>query len=145
MEMIIKQINVKEEIYKILLTCIYDFFSKQIQEKQKLSVLADKYSRNAVVLVAENNDDVLGFVSFYANDLTTNCAFISSIVIRKQYQGMGIGSQLLDHAEKYAKLNNMTSMTLEVDRMNLKAIKLYMKKGYAFVDEQTNMMKKQLI
>ncbi len=140
----IRQISSKEEIYKVLLSCKNDFFSLQMHDEKKLREFADKYSQNAIVFVAEENKDVLGFIAFYANDLVSHSAFISSIVIKKQYQSKGIGSQLLDKAEEYVRLNNMTSMALEVDKMNEKAIKLYMKKGYVFVDEQTNMMKIQL-
>ena len=117
----------------------------QMHDENKLREFADKYSRNAIVFVAEENKDVLGFIAFYANNLVSRNAFISSIVIRKQYQGKGVGSQLLGKAESYSKMCNMTSIALEVDRMNMKAVNLYKKKGYVFVDEKANMMKKQII
>ena len=106
----IRQIYKKDEIYKILLSCKNDFFSLQMQDEKKLSDFADKYSRNAVFFVIEENKDVLGFIAFYANDLVSHCAFISSIVIRGQYQGRGIGSQLLDKAEEHAKMNEMIAI-----------------------------------
>lgn len=141
----IRQISSREEIYKVLLSCKNDFFSMQMHDENKLREFADKYSRNAIVFVAEENKDVLGFIAFYANDLATRCAFISSIIIRRLYQDKGIGSQLIDKAEEYAKLNEMIDVALEVDRTNMRAINFYRKKGYDFDNNTMCMMKKHIL
>ena len=140
----IRQISSKDEIYKVLLSCKNDFFSLQMHDEKKLREFADKYSQNAIVFVAEENKDVLGFIAFYANDLASHCAFISSIVIRGQYQGRGIGSQLLDEVEEYAKMKEMITVVLEVDKINMKAINLYRKKGYVFDNNTICLMMKQI-
>lgn len=56
--------------------------------------------------------------------------FSMSICVHDSYQGMGIGSDLMEELIKYAQREGARRITLSVIRNNVKAISLYRKYGF---------------
>ena len=50
-----------------------------------------------------------------------------NIVVKKDFRNNGIGSLLLDYLISYSKSINLKTITLEVNEINIPAIKLYEK------------------
>lgn len=60
--------------------------------------------------------------------------YISNIGVHPSAQGLGIGSALLDFAEKQARSANLAKCSLIVGLYNQKALRLYQRLGYEIVE-----------
>lgn len=56
-------------------------------------------------------------------------AIINNLVVEEDYRGMGIGTDVLEQAEKIAKKNKASSVIVNVLKSNKKAKKLYLSLG----------------
>jgi ribosomal protein S18 acetylase RimI-like enzyme len=100
--------------------------------------------RNAVVFVAELGDNVVGHVMVEVQKLPRiyihdKNAHVGEIVVDERYRGRGIGSALLEEAERWAKKKGMYSIGLMVHTANLGALSVYKKSG--FVEHHLKMAK----
>lgn len=80
--------------------------------------------------VAKVDDIVVGYVVCHISDKT---AHILNISVKKEYQGCGIGSKLLDFLLNKLQHYGVKSVILEVRVDNIKAINLYKKFGFSEV------------
>ncbi|MBI5944882.1 MAG: GNAT family N-acetyltransferase [Chloroflexi bacterium] len=60
--------------------------------------------------------------------------YISNLGILPAAQGQGVGSQLLDYAEKLAKAGSLCQCSLIVGLSNVNALRLYQRTGYEIVE-----------
>lgn len=107
-----------------------DLFNQAHNHGEFLSQLSKKYSLSADFYVVEIDGEAAGFIAFYANDTDTHTGFISMIVVHSSFQGLGLGSVLMDLAISVCKLRGMTRLRLEVDVHNDKAMRLYERNGF---------------
>lgn len=112
--------NVMPENDKMTRNCFFDEFNQN--------------TRKYYVAVDENNIPV-GYIGVFDSFDDYN---IIGIAVDNNYQKKGIGSMLLQKVIEEAKLNNIKSLSLEVDEKNEKAINFYKNKGF----EVTNIRKK---
>ncbi|MFA4669281.1 GNAT family N-acetyltransferase [Pyrococcus kukulkanii] len=56
--------------------------------------------------------------------------YIEHIAVMPGFQGMGIGTRLLEFGEEFARNNKFERLTLHVASSNERAIRLYMKRGF---------------
>jgi ribosomal protein S18 acetylase RimI-like enzyme len=96
---------------------------------------ANKLCKYAIVLLAEEKQDLIGVAAMYANDMDTKQAYLAQIGVSRSHQGMGVGKLLLSRCVEIAKKRSMTTMKLEVGKNNLGAIAFYLR--YGFVAEKT--------
>jgi ribosomal protein S18 acetylase RimI-like enzyme len=75
----------------------------------------------------------LGFSTFYARPLIN----IHDFTVKKEYRRKGIGKKLVIAIEEKAKVLKCCKLTLEVQEMNVSALKLYENCGFekAILDE----------
>jgi ribosomal protein S18 acetylase RimI-like enzyme len=59
---------------------------------------------------------------------------VEDVVVDEAYSGMGIGSLLLEHIEKYAKSEGVSRLQLMVYQQNESAIAFYKKHGWTETD-----------
>lgn len=109
-------------------------------ERENCDVIVKRMTEMAIFYVAyeEQNEEPLGYVAFYANDLETKVAYITSICVNKLAQGSGVGGRLLEAAVSESKHRGMTMMKLEVLKSNANAIRFYKLKGFIQSGEKTN-------
>ena len=109
------------------------------------SILKEKED-SGEIFVAESNNNIVGFISigiddkndeFIVNKIPT--AYISDIVVLKEYRGKGIGKALMKRAEDFTKENRLKYVKLIVFSENQNAIGLY--KSLDFEDYETTMIK----
>ena len=82
-------------------------------------------SNNSYFFVAKNiSGEIVGFAGI---KIILDEADIMNIVIKKDFRNNGIGSLLLDYLISYSKSINLKTITLEVNEINIPAIKLYEK------------------
>jgi len=83
----------------------------------------------ASVLVAEKENQILGFVSV-SFPYWDRVAIIQHLIVIKEHRGQGIGSSLLQEVINSCKAENMKKGTVQTALWHLQAIKLYKSLGF---------------
>lgn len=81
-------------------------------------------------ILAEKDGVAIGFSSYEINYKASLQFMIHKLYLLPSVQGLGIGTQLLNHLTEIARLNKNTMLRLKVFHLNLKAIKFYVKHGF---------------
>lgn len=90
-----------------------------------IGTYCDKLITYAEVFVIKHKGDDFGFIAVYANDQEKHCAFISSIGIKQEFRGCGMGGLLINRAVEVARKQGMQRIRLEVNCYNDAAMELY--------------------
>ena len=99
--------------------------SKTDIEKTVYEVLREELlSDSSLYIVAKKQNEIIGFAGI---KIIIDEADIMNIVVKKDFRNKKIGSLLLEHLIFYSKSINLKNITLEVNKNNLSAIKLYEK------------------
>jgi ribosomal-protein-alanine acetyltransferase len=85
---------------------------------------------NATLLVDEEAGKVRGYALVLYKERSQG-ARLYSIVVGREFRGLGLGRELLKAAEKDALQNGCSTMRLEVRKDNPTAVGLYRRHGYA--------------
>lgn len=125
----------RERLYSLLCRLDNEYIPP-ISSQVDITRYAAKLTEHAVVIIAYNVDRDVGLIAFYANDLKSGDAFISSLGVEKSYRGSGLTKRLLTKAEAIAANHGMRRIKLEVSRTNTRAIQFYTREG--FVPEHEN-------
>lgn len=114
------------------------YFLKTIEEVQKYE--------GKIFLALENTEVVGAIVGVINNDSVDYYDFkvpkrgrIVDLVVTNKFQGVGIGSKLLEKMEAYFKSVQCSGVLLDVFAYNEKAYSLYVRHGY--FDRNIQMMK----
>lgn len=139
-----------EHIYKELFIHMAelqpDYYLKASQDPAFIQTMIE--SDDSALLIAKKDHSVLGFIM--AQEQATpsyNCiaphqfAYIFDFVVTEQARGLGIGKQLMNAMEAWAKSRNLDYIELSVLSNNTEAHKLYENIGYT---NATNIMRKPL-
>lgn len=104
----------------------HSFISREYWESN-YKVVKDVYMPISDTFVYEEDGEIRGFISIINNE------FIGALFVDVKFQGMGIGSKLIDYSiEKYKKL------TLAVYKENQKSVEFYTRKGFKIIEEGLN-------
>jgi len=90
-------------------------------------------TENYVILVAELDDRIVGFIDYYILPSIWekwNEATINNLFIHKNYQGGGIGSRLLEEVIKRTDEIGIVELHIGTEKDNERAIRLYKKHGF---------------
>ncbi len=87
--------------------------------------------RRIITFLAFDKDEAIGYVSLVFPKYTKlrGNAYLT-IAIREKYRGKGVGTQLMNKAEEYAKGKGGRRIELEVFGKNTVAVEMYKKRGY---------------
>lgn len=99
-------------------------FSEPWSEKSLSEALKNDISH---FFVAENNDEVLGYIGIYN---ICGEGSITEFAVFPKYRRKGVGSAIIKYAIDNCKNFNMDFLTLEVRESNGNAISLYSKIGF---------------
>jgi GNAT superfamily N-acetyltransferase len=87
--------------------------------------------------IAEEQDQTIGFVHVIVRDsppipffALRRYAVVDSAVVRKDYQGMGVGRKLMETAHEWARESGAKSVEINVYDFNEDAISFYGRLGY---------------
>lgn len=95
---------------------------------------AERLSANANFVIAEAENEIIGFLAYYQN-IEGAFAYIPQVWVSDEHQRKGIGASMME-----VMVGNTTpeikSIRLEVRKNNEKAVSFYMKTGFVvFSDE----------
>lgn len=138
--MVIEKVVGKESTEKILYEFKDSFFNPMKEED--ISRYAEKWCKYAEVYVGKEGKITAGLLVFYMNH--REMAYLTSIVVKKEYQRKGYGERLLKYFIETSRLHGFEKMRLEVNRENQKAIKLYEKYGFR-VEEKADSNRSQFM
>lgn len=88
---------------------------------------------NNIYLIAENENEYLGFISFHTQKLLHHCGLVGEIqefFIDKSYRGQGIGRQLIIKIMLYASQNNLKSIEVTTNRKRVENVLIYENLGF---------------
>lgn len=112
---------------------IYEISKDNLDDNwSEASILEDFNNKLSYYFVFEENNEIIGFISFW---YVINEAHITNIAVAKENRGSGIGYKLIEYLIEFAKVNEMIGITLEVNTKNQIALNLYNK--FDFVIEGT--------
>ena len=90
---------------------------------------------NAIFLVSKTKGKVSGYIGVHT---VLDESYIANVAVKGDFRRLGIGSMLLDCAEKKVKAKACSFISLEVRVSNTPAINLYQKHGYVSQGERKN-------
>jgi ribosomal protein S18 acetylase RimI-like enzyme len=105
---------------------------------------AFKIFQKTVRFEAIDQEKLVGLVAIYCNDEKKISAYITSVSVDKDSQGLGIGSKLVDAGIEYVKNLGFNKIELEVDVDNTKAINMYRKRGFTLHENKPTAIAMQL-
>ena len=123
----------QSEIIHAMEELLDDFFSRNVDIEE----LSKKISQYGYFKVAYIDDDVAGFIGYYANDEESGVAFITTLVLAQQFHRRGIGTLLLQECLTDCRNKGMSFCKLEVDKKNTNAILFYKQFGFEKEAEAT--------
>ncbi len=128
------RLNDKFQILKILDKFSLCLPSLSCGKKQREGI-SQKFASHAEFWTILIQEEVVGFISFYANNHSEKIAYISMIAVKNGFRRSGIGYLLLEKSENISKKNGMKKIKLEVSKENIGAIEFYMRNGFLFYEE----------
>ncbi len=126
-----------EEIFKHLTFC-KDQFVPPLNEYVDIKSYSMKIKSNALTFEAWQRDYLVGLLAAYFNDFTSKKAFITSLSVATQFQGLGIAKSLLLRCLEYSAEHDFRAIDLEVNKNNKKAIRFYMSNEFSIKAESPN-------
>lgn len=84
-------------------------------------------------LIAKNEKEGVGFISFHTQNLLHHCGLVGEIqefFIHKNYRGQGIGRQLINKILHYANQNNLKSVEVTTNKRRVENVEIYENLGF---------------
>ena len=124
--------SIKELIREAMNISFPEFIIKEDYYEEKISKLGEYISDgSAIVFTVIKDNDVLGWIWCHSiNRFDKKRLHVASFAVSKKARNQGLGSLLMDEAERYAKKHNYDGMDLFVTENNVPAVNFYQKNGY---------------
>lgn len=133
----IEQCNDGKLFYDVLME-FEDCFPHLKEKVSNLQEYAQKVMTYGNVLLAVENETIIGLCAFYDNDTETKVGYITLIGVRKDYRKRQVGKRLLIECEELMRQRGMQSVRLEVDNDNETATLFYIRVGYVKSEEASD-------
>lgn len=120
----------------------FDFVYKSIceleNEELDFEVFATIFNENIsnsnnLYLLAENEIESVGFISFHTQNLLHHCGLVGEIqefFIHQNYRGQGIGRQLINEIMHYADQNKLKSIEVTTNKKRTENVLIYENLGF---------------
>lgn len=119
------------QIYKMTMSdldAISDTLFSDFDDFWTISTLKNELQNpNSQYIIAKLNNEIVGFGGIWK---AVDDIHITDIVVKKIFRRQNIGSIILKQLISLAEKQNITSITLEVNSINIPAQKLYEKIGF---------------
>jgi len=131
----------KVEIRKVEkqdLDFIYKAICELENEELDFKVFKEIFNENILnsknlYLIAENENEGLGFISFHTQNLLHHCGRVGEIqefFIHQNHRGKGIGRQLIEKIMQYVNQNNLKSIEVTTNRRRVENVLIYENLGF---------------
>ena len=133
-------LNEIQEINNMLTDLIQDErknYDSNINESYKVQEFYEKLidSDNKIILVARDNDIILGYVYGFIQDngnlFNNKIAQLDALFVKEQYRGNGIARSLMKDFINWAEEKGAAYIELSVCKDNTNAINLYENEGFS--------------
>ena len=84
-------------------------------------------------LIAENENEGVGFISFHTQNLLHHCGLVGEVqefFIHKNYRGQGIGRELINEILHYVNQNNLKSIEVTTNKKRVENVAIYENLGF---------------
>mgnify|MGYP003613322281 CR=1 FL=1 len=99
---------------------------------------------NNLYLLAENEKESIGFISFHTQNLLHHCGLVGEIqefFIHQNYRGQGIGRQLINEILHYADQNNLKSIEVTTNKRRVENVLIYENLGFGLTHNKFTIYK----
>jgi len=125
----------EHEILNHLFECNNSFIPP-LSNKVDLLSYSKKIVEKAITFEVWHEDKLAGLIAAYFNDTEKRAGYITNVSILPEFTGRGIGSELLLYCINFAVKEDYYEISLEVNKLNLRAISLYKKHNFVQMDER---------
>lgn len=114
-------------------------FTPPLSQTVNLKEYSEKLSTKANFLTCEVAGKTIGVTAYYLNH-SAKQIYITLICVDKEYQRTGVGDEMLKHLQQIAKdsCNEYLNIGLEVNKVNDKAFRFYVKHGFVQQEDRGN-------
>ncbi|WP_433779415.1 GNAT family N-acetyltransferase [Flavobacterium anhuiense] len=84
-------------------------------------------------LIAENETEGLGFISFHTQNLLHHCGLVGEIqefFIHQKYRGQGVGGLLINEILSFAEKNALKSIEVTTNKKRVENVAIYENLGF---------------
>ena len=84
-------------------------------------------------LIAENENEDLGFISFHTQNLLHHCGLggeIQEFFIHQKYRGQGVGRLLINEIKNFAVQNDLKSIEVTTNKKRIENVAIYENLGF---------------
>ena len=84
-------------------------------------------------LIAENETEGLGFISFHTQNLLHHCGLVGEIqefFIHQKYRGQGVGKLLINEILSFAEKNALKSIEVTTNKKRVENVAIYENLGF---------------
>ncbi|SHL80494.1 GNAT family N-acetyltransferase [Flavobacterium chilense] len=95
-------------------------------------------------LIAENENEGLGFISFHTQNLLHHCGLVGEIqefFIHQNHRGKGVGRQLINEILQYADQNNLKSIEVTTNKRRVENVLIYENLGFGLTHNKFTIYK----
>lgn len=88
---------------------------------------------NNLYLIAENENEEIGFISFHTQNLLHHCGRVGEIqefFINENHRGKGIGRQLVEKILQYAEEHKLKSIEVTTNKRRVENVLIYENLGF---------------
>lgn len=88
---------------------------------------------NNIYLIAENENEGVGFISFHTQNLLHHCGRVGEIqefFINENYRGKGIGRQFIEKIMQYAEDHKLKSIEVTTNKRRVENVLIYENLGF---------------
>ncbi|AXB55647.1 GNAT family N-acetyltransferase [Flavobacterium fluviale] len=120
----------------------FDFVYKAICELENevldFKVFEEIFNENIsnpknLYLIAENENEGLGFISFHTQNLLHHCGLVGEIqefFIHQKYRGQGVGHLLINEIKNFAVQNDLKSIEVTTNKKRIENVAIYENLGF---------------
>ncbi|WP_241686491.1 GNAT family N-acetyltransferase [Flavobacterium sp. YO12] len=86
-----------------------------------------------VYLIAENESEGLGFISFHTQNLLHHCGLVGEIqefFIHQKHRGKGVGRLLINEIKNFAEQHNLKSIEVTTNKRRVENVAVYENLGF---------------
>lgn len=119
-----------------------DFVYKSICELEKeelnFEIFKEIFNENLAnpnnfYLIAEKDNEGIGFISFHTQNLLHHCGRVGEIqefFINENHRGKGVGRQLIEKIMQYAEEHNLKSIEVTTNKRRVENVMIYENLGF---------------
>jgi ribosomal protein S18 acetylase RimI-like enzyme len=115
-------------------------FKPALRSRVDIQAYAQKLYAYSVRFEARLGNELIGLVAVYCNQPELKKAFVTSVSVQPEYQGLGIGVQLMQQCVEHVRHLGYSQIYLEVNHYSFKVVTFYQKLGFNKLDSSDSTM-----